>query len=178
MFKKIIMFLSDVIRKLKNAVLKLFLSGRNKKKEKEALLQQAVSEMAANASVFIGLYEPMRMIRDGQLKFGEGVFTDWDVRVCNTEDAPALAAHWNGNFSGFKNWKETEYAKKAGELLEFAKMAGIVRGEETEVTVEKSIFRLYFVKNSVPIDPGTLAKVETPYWMAGKNVLEKGIITV
>jgi hypothetical protein len=137
----------------------------------------AVIELQSHAKAFIGLYEPMRMIRDGELKLSQGVFADWDVRVGNIDDAPALARYWNEVFAGFKSWNEVVYTKMAGELLEFAKAAGIIRGEEAEVIVDRSVLQRYYAKDGVYIERGAKVKVETPYWIVGDTVLEKGIIT-
>jgi len=133
--------------------------------------------LQSHAKAFIGLYEPMRMIRDGELKLSQGVFADWDVRVGNIDDAPALTRYWNDVFAGFESWNEAVYAKMASELLEFAKKAGINQGEETQVVVDRSVLQRYHAKDGVYIERGATVKVETPCWIAGDTVLEKGIIT-
>lgn len=148
-----------------------------RQKKKNALLRQnAIADFSAKASSFIGLYEPLWMIREGHLKIYAGVFEDFNVRINNLEDFPALVQFWNENFSGIENWSGNKPNKKATELLDFVNEAGVSRGEETEVTVERDTFRQYNVKDGIPIERGTAATVETPYWSRGNDVLEKGII--
>jgi hypothetical protein len=139
--------------------------------------EEAIGEFAANAQSFIGLYEPMRMIRDGELTFGEGVFADWGACVDSLDAAPALAAYWDSLLSGYGSWDEREYIKKARNLLVFAGQAGIVRSSETEVTVDAGVLMRYIVKDDASLEPGTVAKVETPCWTVNGNVLEKGVLS-
>jgi hypothetical protein len=139
--------------------------------------EEALGEFAANAQSFIGLYEPMRMIRDGALEFGEGVFADWGACVDDLDAAPALAAYWNECLSGYGSWGEREYVRKARDLLVFAGQAGVVRGSETEVTVDGDVFERYVVKGDARLEPGTVAIVETPCWTANGAVLEKGVLS-
>lgn len=163
------------------AVLAIILKKRkigSESQETEKPSQEAINEMTAQAKSFTGLYEPLRMICDGRLKAGHDVFADWDARVSNMDESPALAQYWNSSYSGFDKWSEAELIRKAGELLAFTQLAGITRSDETEVTVERSIFRRYYAKDNVKLEPGTVAKVELTCWLIGNDVLEKGIITM
>jgi hypothetical protein len=141
-------------------------------------MQKAVEDMAAHAKSFIGLYEPLRMIRDGKLQSGKDVFADWDTRVGNMENASALKRYWSEEYGDFIEWSEQKAAKKADILLKFSEQAGIERGRETEVTVGRDVFRRYITKDGARIEPGAVASVVTPYWANGSEILEKGIITV
>ena len=137
---------------------------------------EAAAGLAANANAFIGLYEPLWLIHAGELNAEQGVFEDIDVRMENVENAPALMRFWSENFGCFAEWDEDMRKRKAGEFLAFAKEAGVSRGEETEVTVNRDTFRRYFAKDGIRIEPGAVAEVERHYWSIGEDVLEKGII--
>ena len=141
------------------------------------LMAEALAELAAHTGAFIGLYEPVYMIQNSMLRMGREVFADWDTRISNLEDAPALAQFWNGTFAGFAHWDDDAFKQKAEELLEFMRRAGIARSGETEVTVNREVFRYYTAKNGIRLEPGTKAMVETPCWHIGGAVLEKGIIS-
>jgi hypothetical protein len=152
------------------------IGGLSAENEMHPKRKDAVKEFSEKASVFTGLYEPMYMIEGGLLKNWKAVFEDWDARVEYMDNAPALISFWNDIYSGHQSWDEKESARKAGELLMFARDAGLKRGEETQVTVNRDIFRYYSAKDGVRLEPGSVAKVEKPYWLAGDHILEKGII--
>ncbi len=149
---------------------------REKQNLRNENIQKAVADMTPRAKSFIGLYEPLQMIKNSQLKSFQSVFADWDTRIGNMEDAPALVNYWNETYSGFDNWNNLKAVRKAGELLMFIQKAGITRCAETEVKVTRDIFRQYMAKGGVRIEPDTVAYVEMPCWMSGDEVLEKGII--
>ena len=140
--------------------------------------EAALAEFATNAQSFIGLFEALRMIREGQLTAMQGdVFEDFSVRLHFLEGAPALIEWWDENFADIGQWDAARFAEKAGQLLAALQAADLERGAETELTVERSVFRYYNAKGRVPIPTGTVAIVEHPYWRIGETVLEKGIIS-
>jgi hypothetical protein len=139
---------------------------------------KAAEEFAAKAKAFIGLYEPLYMLKEGTLKLGEGVFADFGARVENMEEYPALVSFWGDTFADTGGWDQTAYAKKAGELLAFIREAGVFRGTDTQVTAGREIYRYYFPKDGKRIEYDVVARVELPYWALGDHVLEKGIISL
>jgi hypothetical protein len=142
------------------------------------LREKAALDFKQNASAFNGLYEPLYLIKTGKLKFGEGLFADWDARVNNFKDHPALLEVWSAAYNSGEGYDESSYPQKAAELLEFTQEAGVFRSEETEVTSSSEIFRYYFPKDGLRIEYGALANVDLPYWAIGDNVLEKGQISI
>ncbi|MCL2109714.1 MAG: hypothetical protein FWH20_10265 [Oscillospiraceae bacterium] len=141
---------------------------------------EAVSEFKTAASVFVGLYEPLHMIKEGRLKHSQPVFADWGERIANIDNAPSLSEYWNNVCAGSGNWSENDAAKKASEILSFASVAGVSRSTQTEVSVSRDTFKYYMSKDGGRLEPGVIAKVELPYWAIsnGETVLEKGIITI
>jgi hypothetical protein len=158
------------------AVAVLLTGKRSAKTEISPVYGEAVREHAENADSFAGLYESMHIIKEGGVRNGGMVFGDWGARIRNMDDAPALNRYWNDSYAGFEGWDDGKMARKAGELLAFARDAGVVRSEETEVTVDRTIFRYYVSTDGSRIEPGTVAAVRVPYWAKGNSVLEKGQI--
>jgi len=134
-----------------------------------------VAEFAAAAKTFIGLYEPMQMIRAGTLTHTQGVFADCGDRIENLDDAPALRRYWRDASAGL-NGDGAEAVKVADDFLTLAGDAGVSRSTATEVTVDRDVFRHYVADDGPRLEPGTVAKVEAPYWSQGDVVLEKGRI--
>ena len=139
--------------------------------------QNAMKDFIAHADAFIGLYEPVYLIKEGMMKHCEGIWADWDVRIHNLNNAESLIRFWDDDFSDFSGWNEKVYSKKARVLLRFLYKAGIVRGEEKEIKVSQDTYRYYSPEDGNLIEPGTAALVKQPFWSLNGNVLEKGIIS-
>ena len=148
-----------------------------KVKEQKAR-NEAAGNLSENANAFSGLYEPLHMIKEGSLGEGAGVFADWDARVNNLENANWLLSFWSTLYENNEAWDTNEFAKKAEQLLDLVYSAGIVRSEETQVTVGKNTSKYYDSNDETEIEPGTTAVVDTPYWSINNFILEKGEISI
>ena len=57
---------------------------------KSRIQQSITHDFIVNAEAFIGLYEPLFLIKERLLKHCHGVWADWDVRVRNLDNAEAF----------------------------------------------------------------------------------------
>jgi len=140
--------------------------------------EEVVSNFRENAGAFIGLYEPMHMIREGRLRDTTIVFADWGTRMSELENAPDLLRYWEASYADYENWDRNESARKAYELLAFTHEAGVRRSDEKEVTIDNGTSRYYNVNDDGSIEPGSAAMVDIPYWSLNDTVLEKGQLSI
>jgi len=154
-------------------------SGQMAEKTKKQQTQDTVvNDFSENARTFAGLYEAIYMVNNGSLRDMANVFADWNSRVENLENAPALLSFRNESFLDYETWNRNESMIKAGELLALIFEAGVKRSEETEVTVGNDTSRYYEFRDDIGIEPGSLANVDFPYWVLNGSVLEKGEISM
>ena len=140
------------------------------------MFNNAKKEFAAKAESFIGLYEPLYLIKEVLLKQCEGVWADWDVRIHNLNNAESLIRFWNAEFSAFTDWDEHIYSKKARLLLRFLQKAGVIRDTEKEIEICQRTYQYYSTEDGNLIELGMTAFVRQPFWSLNGNILEKGII--
>lgn len=138
--------------------------------------QNAVKDFIAHAEAFIGLYEPVYLIREGLMKQCRGVWADWDVRIHNLNSAESLIRFWDDEFSDCSGWNDKVYEKKAQALLRFLGKAGVMRSDEKEIYISQETYRYYAAEDGNLIESGTAVFVKQPFWSLNGNVLEKGII--
>jgi hypothetical protein len=139
--------------------------------------KKAINELKATANTFVGLYEPLYMIKMGILKHSHGVFADFGTRIENMDNAPNLQQYWSKRYSGFEGFNEGKARKKAGELLLFIQRTGTKRSKEKQTTVNQNTFRCYNSKDGERLEPNTVVKVLQPYWAMDETILEKGLVT-
>ncbi|MCL2742069.1 MAG: hypothetical protein FWE70_08220 [Oscillospiraceae bacterium] len=139
--------------------------------------EEALAELAEKAGSFVGLFEPIHRISVGEIKGGMGIWADWDVRMANLGGAPELVRFWKGAFGGFERWDEGRLMEGAKTLVGLLSGAGIERGSETEVTADGGAYKRYSTLDGNPIAAGRKARVVSPYWHKGGEVLEKGIMS-
>jgi len=140
--------------------------------------EEVISNFRENAGVFIGLYEPMHMIREGRLRDTTSVFADWGARMSELENTPDLLRFWETSYSDYESWDRTESARKAIELLALTQEAGVRRSDETEVTIDNGTSYYYNINDEGSIEPGSVAMVDIPYWSQNNTVLEKGQLSI
>ncbi len=157
------------------AGVKIYKTYRRKKAEKEAL-ERAREEFAEVAAAFSGLYEPLYSIGKGSLKFRIGVIGDWATRTANLNNASNYVDFWNLRFGDYESWDMEQGRIRVNELLSFVINAGASRDEADKITVDSNTYKRYSTSDEDMIEAGNTAKVITPCWFIGDEILEKGII--
>jgi hypothetical protein len=154
---------------------KAYKKNDRKKAEKETA-EKAGEEFAEHAHAFSGLYEPLYMMAEGIIKYRASIMGDWVTRTENLTGADNYKGMWNSRLSGYSSWDKEQGLVKINELLSFVLDAGVCRDMAAEITVDNTTYKKYSTSDDEMIEAGNPAKVKTPYWFMGDEILEKGII--
>lgn len=153
--------------------LKKFKIGASRERSIE---EKAREEFAAAADKYSGLYEPLHMMAHGRMKFRMGVIGDWVTRTENLSVAQSYKKIWMPIFSDYTDWNQDIGIERVKELLEFVLESGVCRDSTAEITVDNATYKKYSTYDDDLIEAGNQAKVKTPFWFIGDEILEKGMI--
>lgn len=144
-----------------------------KKNEKEQRLQeQCKTELKLRGDKFEGLYGATERLlqKEHAGQEAEELCFRWESRLENDERTAGLRKAWR-QFDAYDAKRRME--KWYGLLM----AAGVKKGEEKEVSVDRAALRKYDLPDEAGNCIGKMMHVEVPCWMLGEKVLEKGTLS-
>lgn len=128
----------------------------------------AVREIAAQAPLFCGLYEPLYQLAQGNPLSREAVWDEWRVRATHKELQRLLAV--------LTAYGQQPPAQAAGALLPLLEEAGIQREPDGQLLVDERTALRYGMLDGSDLTPGAAAQVLAPAWRQGDIILERGVL--
>jgi hypothetical protein len=135
-----------------------------------------VSGIQEHMKHFIGLYEPVYQVAQGNLGIKISAFGEWCLRVENLGDSEKFKTTFLESFSDFRQWDDAQFVYNAKRILEGIYQAGIIREDHSEITIDEMTYLRYAALDGRNLISGEVAEVFSPCWYCDTLILGKGIL--
>lgn len=128
----------------------------------------AAQELAAQAPLFCGLYEPLYQLAQENPRSREAVLGEWRTRAEHKGLQRLVAV--------LTAMSRQPPSQAAGALLPLLEQAGIQREPDGPLLLDEAAALRYGMLGGSGLVPGTTAQVLSPAWRQGELILERGIL--
>lgn len=144
---------------------------QQKNGKEQQLSEQCKAELKLYGDKFEGLYGATSRFlqKENSVQEADDMYFRWEARLENEKQAVGLRKKWEQ----LKDYGAKMCIEK---WYEFLITVGVKQCEEKEVSVDRAALQRYDLPDEAEDYIGKMMQVETPCWMLGEKVLEKGTL--